>query len=97
MQNYVDIENLSIVKNKLDLYRREEKEKITDFISMFSDINSNIKISNSMELEKIQNEFISKMKLLQRLHTNDVMVLDETINKYRTTADTVVKNFEDLR
>lgn len=97
MENYIDIDNLNIVKNKIDLYRREEEEKLQELIGTFSSMNNHLNSTYSLDLEKIQEEFINKMKLLRRMHLNDVLVLEENIGKYQMTIKTVSNNFDDVR
>ncbi len=97
MENYIDIDNLNIVKNKIDLYCREEEEKLNELIGTFSSISNHLNTTYSMDLDKIQEDFISKMKLLKRMHTNDLLVLKDNIEKYQMTMIKVAKNFDDVR
>ena len=74
MNNYIDIENLNLEREKIEIYIKDEEEKLVNLINIFTSINNSLNIGSSVEIERMQKELVDKMKVIDKLHNTDIIM-----------------------
>lgn len=97
MKNYLDIENIMIVEEKIKSYIKDEDEKLKKLNNIITNFSGNYSSKNDFSLDEVHNICKNSMNLLNRIHNTDILVIDKNIEKYRTIAEMVSTVFEDER
>lgn len=86
MNNYVDIEEMTKTKEKINLYTKEELMKFDSIKEIFNSLNNVLDIDSSSYIQNIQFDLIKKLEIIKKIHYNNCMIIEKNIDKYIGTS-----------
>lgn len=96
MENIMKIEEVNSCLDKFKLYKEQEQLFIEDMINCLNSIKNSYQSNNSKKVDNLNLELINKLKVISNIHTNNVIVIEKSIDKYRVAEATAKKIFEDI-
>ena len=88
------IEEVNSCLDKFKLYKEQEQLFVEDVINCLDSIKNSYHSNNGNKMENINLEIINKLKAISRVHNNNVIVIEKSVEKYKN-ADVVAKNIFD--
>lgn len=85
MKNIMDEEQLLIKLKKLEMYQREEDIAYDEMKYTIKEMNQCYHSKNKDRFEQIYTELKQKFMVINRIHQNNIFVLQKNLEKYRNT------------
>lgn len=80
MGNKVDIDELSIILEKIKMYKEEEID-FNDINDLLSNINYNYNTGNRNNLDMLGAEITNNLNIISKIHNTNISILEKNINK----------------
>lgn len=97
MENVMNIEELEKCTEKIKMYKKEEDLNMSSIKEKLQEIKYNYSSKNIETLSSIGMELIEKCKAINRIHQNNIMVLEKNIEIYKSNVVQVKNIFQDLQ
>lgn len=81
MGNKVDIDELSIILEKIKMYKEEEEIDFNDINDLLSNINYNYNTGNRNNLDMLGAEITNNLNIISKIHNTNISILEKNINK----------------
>ena len=94
MKSVLDEEKVITAVNKLEMFQKEENLNLDAFDSLFKNLSTYYQTSNSESFDSKVFELTQKFNIINKLHNNDVYVLNKNVENYKNTK-IVVENILD--
>ena len=82
MDRFLNPDAMSISVQKIDMYRKEESLNFEELKNQLEYIHSCYKTDNNNILEEKNMELIGKMKIISKIHNNNIYVLNTKIQQH---------------
>ncbi len=92
----IDVEQIEKNKQKIEMYSKEEQITIDSINQVLKKINTSFNENNLTKLEDIQIELVNKLKIISKIHSNDIMILYKNIDKYIYLSNKFAKSFDNI-
>ncbi len=90
-----DVEIEKSIK-KITMYKEKEDLILDDLKSIFKNINYNYNCNNKDNLESKENDIINKTKTMAKNHSNNILIFQKNLQKYKDTSKKVAKMFDNI-
>lgn len=96
MRNMMNIEQVSQIKSKLELYTSSEEITFNEISTILEEINYHYKTNNTHKLEALENDLRTKCQKIKTNHSSDKLILEKNIQGYYETALKVNQIFNNI-
>lgn len=94
MLAFVNEEELERSIEKIQLYKNSANIKFDEMMKSLEKLNLEFDTGNRKHFQNLQHEFDVKGNMVNKLHNNNIYVLEKTLSNYRETA---LKNAKSLK
>lgn len=96
MKYFIEIDSLSKANDKIKMYKHEEEISFSEINKNYKNINYSYNTDNRGRLIELENELISKFKIINKIHNDNIIVIDKNIRNYIKTSKKVAKDFSKI-
>lgn len=96
MENFLNIDEMNVVIDNFEIYKNDESLNFDDIKNTLTNINHYYKTDNTKQFIDLDEEFITKMNTITKLHDTNVTTLKKTVQTYVKTAKDVAQSFSDI-
>ncbi len=91
--NRVNPDELSVITNKLMLYKKDEDLSFEELDNLFTDINYQYKTDNTKKINLIESELLNNLNIISLIHKNNITVLEREIESSRKREEEAIAIF----
>ncbi len=96
MKSVLDIEQINGVIDKIAMYKKQEDISFDKIKQNLLNLNVPYKTNNTNRLNNISLEIMNKFGTIAKIHSNNMLVLQKNVIKYRETARKVARKFDNI-
>lgn len=96
MNNKINIEELSKIKEKSRIHLKEEELNFESIKEVLEEINYNYDTPNKTKLEKLETDLINKLNIITINHQNNITIIEKNISTYQKTMTDTEKIFNNI-
>ena len=96
MDNFLNVDEMNVVIDNLEIYRNDESLNSDDIKNTLTNINHYYKTDNTKQFIDLDQEFITKMNTIIKLHDMNITTLKKTVQTYVETAKKVSESFSNI-
>ena len=96
MDNFLYVDEMNVAIDNLEIYRNDESLNFDDIKNTLTNINHYYKTDNTKQFIDLDQEFITKMNTIIKLHDMNITTLKKTVQTYVETAKNVSESFSNI-
>lgn len=96
MDNFLNVDEMNVAIDNLEIYRNDESLNFDDIKNTLTNINHYYKTDNTKQFIDLDQEFITKMNTIIKLHDMNITTLKKTVQTYVETAKNVSESFSNI-
>lgn len=96
MDNFLNVDEMNVAIDNLEIYRNDESLNFDDIKNTLTNISHYYKTDNTKQFIDLDQEFITKMNTIIKLHDMNITTLKKTVQTYVETAKNVSESFSNI-